>query len=279
MKSTFNKPLFIFDIDGTLTDENGKIPNQIIESIAHLWKIGFETTVITGRGYLRVLEVLGDQLHNIIGPETQLIGLEQGGRVCTSDGKKNIMYQSFSEGEIHAIINSISTPNIDFVGFFPEKINERSFIWTNDINKLGDLNRRFAHNANIVSSSVKELPTLLVNANPCMVTIKSFRSDYFKLMDKELNFYDGGKTINILPKNTDKSLALNHILTSKSPKHVGIAVDDMNDLPILNYPNLDLRIVVGNKISKNNIFYPKESVFLDSPLAMSNYLLSIDKIG
>lgn len=270
-----DKPLFVFDLDGTLTNAKGEIPSQIFRGIAQLWESGFETTILTGRGYLRMLEALKGQLNRIIGPGPQLIGLEQGARISTSNGKENMHYQSFSEEELQAIVRSVSPFDIDFIGFFPEKPLSRSIIWTNNSQNEVELRKRYAHNADVVFSPVEQLYDIIATANPCMVTLKTYLNNYAEYIDPLLNFYNGGKTINILPKQTDKGQALMKIAQLKKARHISIAADDFNDLPMLNLPNLNLRVIVGKKITQSHLLYTEGLVFVDNTEGLGEYLSSI----
>lgn len=264
--------MFVFDLDGTLLDSSGQIPVQIIHGISNLWDNGFETTVITGRGYMRLVEALGSYLDAVIGPGPQWIGLEQGARVSTSDGQQNIDYKSFTGQEIGFIIESIVPEETDFIGFFPEAPNSRSIIWTDNLQKKEALLKRYAHNAEVVSSPLKNLPHLIAEANPCMVTLKTHLPDYAGRVDRRLNFYDGGKTINILPGEANKASALEKIAKAKGAVNISVAADDLNDLPMLNFPGLSIRVIVGPKIPKEAVSCFGESIFVDSPEYLGEFL-------
>lgn len=68
--------LAIFDVDGTIA-EHDVVPQSVLEGIKNLHDKGCKTTVSTGRGYVRLKDVLGSSFDEIISDDALMI-LEHG---------------------------------------------------------------------------------------------------------------------------------------------------------------------------------------------------------
>src|ERR1035438_4052327 len=94
--------LALFDVDGTIA-ENSFVSPKVIEGLRHLRSKGCITTISTGRGYIRLKEMLGDNFDEIISPEALII-LEHGTKIVTKQGSV-IFGEYFSPREIDHVVD------------------------------------------------------------------------------------------------------------------------------------------------------------------------------
>ncbi len=120
--------LGIFDIDGTIRIHD-KIPREIIKGFNSLWESGVITTVATGRGYVRVREILGNSFQKIISQNAP-IGVENGGRILNTNGDTNIHYFPLTEEEVRSSLLLMNEKNIKFIVYYPENVLQKPVLWT-----------------------------------------------------------------------------------------------------------------------------------------------------
>ena len=102
--------LGIFDIDGTIRIKE-KIPKEIIKGFNSLWESGVITTVATGRGYVRIREILGNFFPKIVS-QSAPIGVENGGRISNTNRDTNIFYFPLTEEEIRSSLLLMTENNL-----------------------------------------------------------------------------------------------------------------------------------------------------------------------
>ena len=115
--------LALFDVDGTIADK-GQIPQSVIDGIKHLHHKGYITTVSTGRGYIRLKEMLGNLFETVISSEA-LIVIEHGTKIVDRHGKV-IFGEFFNDREIDHLVD-FTRANINLfklVWFSPIDVNQ-----------------------------------------------------------------------------------------------------------------------------------------------------------
>jgi HAD superfamily hydrolase (TIGR01484 family) len=280
-----HKPkLAIFDVDGTIA-EHGSVPQSVIDGIRHLQSWGCITTVSTGRGYIRLKEMLGDHFDTIISPEALLI-LEHGTKITDRTGQV-IFGEFFSDREIDHVVD-FTRSNVSLfklVWYNPEDASEKVQVCCLDERDLDGETQKRGHYANVFTCSIGELEELLLKQHLTNVTLKL--KDYVKVenlklaftrTDTNVIFQDGN--MEFVKSNINKGLAVDYVA-----KHLQINSDDIltagnaiNDIEMLDAGS-GITVLVGNQQNRETILSylsnQSEIVSVESPEELGNYLVAL----
>lgn len=286
--------LGIFDIDGTVRTKfeqiqaNGQkkeikgIPEEVKAGFRHLWEENnILTTVLTGRGYLRMRETLGDEFPNLISPDKNLkitpLGLENSARITNRKGK-NIKYHPLKKDELISVLSQVdkNTGEIEFVAYYPKKEDERPVIWVPDAEKKEHYLRTYGYFAEISGIPINELEKRMKQEEPCMFMIRpqTMSSDLHTVF-KGANIVINEGEYNIMTQGINKGSGINDIseITDIPLVNTLFAGNDDNDRAAFNMP-VGLKIVVGDTLA-NDYRREKNVVLVPSPQALGEFLLTI----
>src|ERR1035438_10379398 len=152
--------LALFDVDRTIA-ENGSVSPRVIEGLRDLRSKGCITTISTGRGYIRLKEMLGDNFDEIISPEALII-LEHGTKIVTKQGSV-IFGEYFSPREIDHVVD-FARANIKIfklVWFNPHDVSQKVQVWCADERDVQAETAKRGYYADVFTSSIGELTALL----------------------------------------------------------------------------------------------------------------------
>ena len=108
-----DKKIVFFDIDGTLLDRNGVIPESAKEGVKQLKENGHLRFICTGRPMCMMEEKLLDM---------DFDGIVCGAGTHVEYGTENIHYQEYTQEEIKFILEVLEEYNIDFIFEGKEKL-------------------------------------------------------------------------------------------------------------------------------------------------------------
>ena len=181
---TINK-LAIFDIDGTLRSD-GVIPKSIVAGLKHLQSVGYATTVSTGRGYIRVKEILGKSFDTVISFDALMI-LEHGTKITDRDGK--ILFANyFQQNEIEHIIDFTKANEeiVKLLWFNPPDVSKKVQVWALDPKHLPEEIAKRGHYADVFTCSYDQLNERLLAQPLSSATVKL--KEYIKVNNLKLHF-------------------------------------------------------------------------------------------
>lgn len=273
--------LAIFDLDGTIA-LNGVVTEAAMEGLKHLHDIGCITTLSTGRGYLRLKEILGSDFGNIISPQAIII-LEHGTKLVDYDGK--VVFGEFlSAEEIDHVIDFVRANSELFklAWFNPEDVNRKVQLWCADERDVDPENEKRGNYAEIFTSSLGELKERVLKEHLTSVTFRLH--DHIKVENLKLSFtrtetnvifQDGN--MEFIRNKLNKGLAV-----LEAAKKLGVSKTDLlvagnaiNDVEMLDI-GARLSILVGLDNTRSTILSylsnPHDVVTLDSPDALGKYL-------
>jgi len=280
-----NSPkLAIFDVDGTIAD-HGLISPNIVKAMHHLHKLGCKTTVSTGRGYVRLKEMLGATFNDIISPDALII-LEHGTKIVDHNGNA-IFGEYFNDREIDHVID-FTRSNIGLfklAWFNPIDVSKKVEVWCSDARDVQEETAKRGHYAHVFTSSIGELEDLLLTQKLTNVTLKL--KDYvrvenlklaFTRTDTNVIFQDGN--MEFVKNNINKGLSV-----LKVAKHLKVRTEDLliagnaiNDVEMLDI-NAGTVVLVSQGDDRNTILAylssPEKVIKVDSPNDLSSYLLSL----
>lgn len=240
----------VFDIDGTLKTAQ-EVPLPVIEGFARLWANDVTTTVMTGRGYLRMREILGQAFSRLISPRTP-IGLEGGARIINYEGERNEYYFPLASDEIQAALRLCTLGETKFLAYYPEDpTHPRPVLWTPTA-ALAAGYQKYSYFADIVQEPVVKLEARMIKDRPCMLAIAPQNAQYTqRFVEEGLNATLNVVEINVTPQGVDKAsgvrLIADHLDLPLS--RTMVAGNGLNDLPMLNIAKLAKRVMVGEALS------------------------------
>lgn len=234
-----------FDVDGTIKTKAG-VPSSIHEGILSLQQKGVITTLLTGRGYVRLLQSLGESYKKVVLPNSPL-ALETGGRIARANGSEDLKYYPLGEGEIDAVLATIDGENIQFLAYFPKEIQARALVWTPRAEAAEDLARQLGNFADISTETKLQLAQRIRNDLPCMFNLKSSISGLMGYLPRGLNTVENEGMINVNHTGIDKKSGITDIadILDVSLDRVLVVGNDTNDIPMLTIPAVR-RIIVGD---------------------------------
>jgi len=276
--------LAIFDVDGTIAHK-GVIPPSVIDGFKHLHHEGYMTTVSTGRGYIRLREMLGDLFETIISSEALII-LEHGTKIVNREGKI-VFGEFFSTSEIDHVAD-FTRANIGLfklAWYNPSDISKKIPVWCADERDLQAEIEKRGHYADVFTCSIGELEELLLAEQLTNVTLRL--KDFVKVENLKLAFtrtetnvifQDGN--MEFIKNNTNKGLAVEYLARKLHIKtgDVLIAGNAINDVEMLNV-DAGIAILVSKGEDRVTVLsylsQPEKIITLDTPDDLGKYLLKI----
>ncbi len=273
--------LAVFDVDGTIADK-GTIPPSVIEGIKHLRSVGYMSTVSTGRGYIRLKEMLGDAFKDIVSEEALLI-IEHGTKIVDFNGKV-VFGEFFSERELDHVID-FTRANIDLyklVWFNPVDLNQKVQVWCINQEDIAEEIQKRGHYADVFYCSIGEFEDILLKQRVTNVTLKL--KDYVKVENLKLSFtrtdtnvifQDGN--MEFVKNNINKGLAVEYVANQLAiePENILVAGNAINDIEMLDIDSGLTLLVSIEPIRSEILSYlsnPKKIVNVDSPHELGEYL-------
>lgn len=249
--------LGVFDVDGTVRTREGEVPTEVIAGFANIWEAGMTTTLLTGRIYSRVREVLGNTFTSLVSPNAPL-GVDNGGRATNREGTANLFYHPLALDEIQSILQLSTESEIKLVAYAPYDLTRRAVVWTPNPTLTEVLTQKYGHFADVSSGKASEFETKMRVDAPCMLTVQPHNPQYAgEFTSMGLNAVGNEGFINVTTAGVDKGSALAGIIDyvnslgdqsqQLNMKHVLFAGNDQNDLPAFSR-NIGRRVVVGNEL-------------------------------
>lgn len=263
--------LGLFDVDGTIRSK-GEISPEIERGFSNLWETEqILTTAITGRGYVRLREILGDKWQKIISSGLP-VALENAGRIATQTGE-NIRYYPLNQNEIISTLQTVdrSPSEVLFVAHFPELIEQKPVLWTPDTKEAERFKEQYGHFADITTSPLSDLEKRMRKDNPCMIMVRP-RSPEFKNEFKNANVVFNEGEINLMTSGVNKGKGVEDISSIADIPLINFMVtgNDENDMPMFDLP-VGVKIVVGDEL-KNKLPSEKNIVFVKTPEELGRFL-------
>jgi HAD superfamily hydrolase (TIGR01484 family) len=276
--------LAIFDIDGTIANK-GVIPPEVISGIKHLHDIGCITSISTGRGYVRLREVFGDNFDNLISPQSLII-IEHGTKIVDHDGNI-IIADYFKDSEIEHVVDFLRA-NIGIfklVWFNPIDVTKKIPVWCADEKDVQAETQKRGHYADVFTCSIGELEESLLKQKLTNISLKL--KDYVKVENLKLSFtrtdtniifQDGN--MEFIKNNINKGLALAEVLRKLNidSSELLIAGNAINDVEMLDY-EAGYKILVSKGEDRATILSylssPESIIKVDTPEELGHFLLSI----
>jgi len=276
--------LAIFDVDGTIAS-NGVVSSDVIAAMDHLHQNGCITTVSTGRGYIRLKEMLGNKFNEIISPQALII-LEHGTKIVDHDG--NIIFADFlSPSEIDHVVD-FARANIDLfklIWFNPTDVSKKVELWCADERDVQAETVKRGHYARVFTSSIGELGDLLKEHQLTNVTLRL--KDYVKVenlklaftrTDTNVIFQDGN--MEFVKNNMNKGLAVLEVAKKLEVKtdQMLIAGNAINDVEMLDI-GAGTTVLVSTGEERSTILSylsdPESVITVDTPNDLGKYLLKL----
>jgi HAD superfamily hydrolase (TIGR01484 family) len=274
--------LAVFDIDGTLAHK-GVIPPSVIDGIKHLHNLGCITTLSTGRGYVRLKEMLGDNFAKIVSPNALII-LEHGTKIVYPSGE--IVFGEFFRELDHVI--DFARANLDLyklVWFNPIDVTQKVQIWCINEEDLQAEVKKRGHYANVFYCSIGEFEDILLQQRLTNVTLKL--KDYVKVenlklaftrTDTNVIFQDGN--MEFIKNNINKGISVDYVAKKLNiePKDLLIAGNAINDVEMLDIDSGFTILVSTEPVRSDILAYlssPERVINVESPHDLGKYLSSM----
>lgn len=240
--------LGIFDIDGTIRDEKG-IPPEVLNGFRRLYEHHVITTILTGRGYGRMREILGPYYSTIVRRNSP-IGLENGSRISRKGGQ-NIIHHRLHPSEIKAVLDTTLIGDVEFVAYFPEQPRRKAVFWTPNSATIASLHLKYGHFAQVHHLTPELFERQAIEDRPGMFVIKPSAEGWEELLSSGINRTTNEGLINVNPKGINKGSGLTEIrgLLGIDPEKILFAGNDHNDLPAFSNNTLGTNLLVGGKLS------------------------------
>ncbi len=228
--------LGVFDVDGTIRKKEG-VPQEVKNGFKHMWEKGALTTVLTGRGYARMREMLAPDWNSIFSSQVP-VGLENGARISNLDGTQNIRYFPLTETEIASTLDIIRKGDIEFLAYFSESVEKRATIWTPEERLVTNLQTSYGHFADINSDPLNTFYHQLRQDRPCMLAIRPRNFEMKNDFPSGTNVVYNEGTLNLMGDGITKGKGVVEIadILDIPLANVVVAGNEENDLPMLQLP-------------------------------------------
>ena len=249
--------LAIFDIDGTIA-KAGQIPPEVVAGIKHLQDIGYTTTVSSGRGYVRVLELFGDLFEKLISPDALII-TEHGTKIVNRDGKIEFA-EYLAEDDIGHVMDFIRA-NIEIIKlvWFNSNATDKLKVWVYDEKDVSAEREKRGGYADVEHGSLGQLSKDLLAQR--LSNISARLHDHVKVQNLKLAlshtplslvFLDGN--MEFIRNNANKGLAVEYLLKRHglSVKDLMVAGNAINDVEMLDI-DAAYRVVVGEPVNREPV--------------------------
>jgi HAD superfamily hydrolase (TIGR01484 family) len=251
----------------------------------HLHKRGYITTISTGRGFVRIKDLLGSQFEQIVSDKALMI-LEHGTKIVDHNG--TIVFGEFlSSEELDHIIDFIRV-NIELfklAWFNPEDISKKLQVWCVEEKDVEEELSDRATYADVFSCSITKLKEILLSHKLTSISLRlksHIKVENLKLSltrtDTNLIFQDSN--MEFVKNNTNKGLALLYLKAKLGIKteNLLVAGNAINDVEMFNI-EAGKKILVGPKETRTNILSyvsnQNEIITVGSPEELGKYLLQL----
>lgn len=236
----------VFDINGTIQEKTG-VPFPIVSAFQFLGSIGVRTTVATGRGYRRALQLLNGRSQDIISQDMPRI-VENGGRIVSPNGE-NMRYHALLSDVSDMAIDAIRAvaADVEYVAYYPKQPNAGIRYWSPDGEVAQNFIARHGLAAAVHADGFEQLARRITRHKPCMLIVKprdggvagSFTGANVELNEGELNVLNDGvnKGSGVVDVSEQVGIPLEHFM---------VAGNDHNDRSMFELPT-GLVIHVGEK--------------------------------
>jgi HAD superfamily hydrolase (TIGR01484 family) len=264
----------IVDINGTIHTNQEGVSKSVVESFKYLWTKGITTTIVTGRGFRRSRELLGESGDKII-TRIMPISVENGGRLITQEGK-NIKYYPLTPSEIKSILDVVQTQTdkIDFIGYYPQNPNDKAVVWSQNCDPTNEFSKRHGNFFEITKLTLPELTQRIEQDKPCMLIVK-LNTPKIKDLFYGTNMVVNETELNFLSAGINKGTGVKDIseLMDVPLSRVFVAGNDHNDYPMMRL-DVGKKFFVGdNTEGLKNI---ADIVNLCTPNDLGNYLFQME---
>ncbi len=239
-----NIELAVFDIEGTISDKV-QIPKDVILGFESLHRRGVKTTVVTGTGFIRVKELLGDYMDLIVSPNVP-IGVENGGKLVSKTGE-TVAHYPLDESEIVDFLVFSHTLNPQYIVHYPNTRTERVQLWVPNQSEVEPLRVKHAQVADAYTSDRSSLQNKIIEDNPSIIIARASDAEKNTLVPARFNTVVNEGSIHLNANGINKGSALLEIarLSNVDIGRVLAAGNYLNDLPMFEQP-VGERVLVGD---------------------------------
>lgn len=259
----------VFDINGTIQEKTG-VPLSIVSAFHFLGSIGVRTTIATGRGYRRALQLLEGRPDSIISQGMPRI-VENGGRIVSPSGE-NLRYHALPTEVSDMAIDAIRAvvADVEYVAYYPRQPKADIQYWSPDGEVAQKFIARHGPATAVCADGFDQLARRITRHKPCMLIVKprdmgvagSFTGANVELNEGELNVLDVGvnKGSGVVDVSEQIGVSLEHFM---------VAGNDHNDRSMFELPT-GLGIHVGEKPLE--VTNSKKLVHVATPSLLGTYL-------
>lgn len=277
----------IFDIDGTITKPHSAVlSKEILDGFTHLRSKGVITTISTGRPYIRLKEVLGEDFDKIIDDDA-LLSVEHGAKIVNKAG--NVVAQSsFTSADIDKLVEftSLNLDMVVFLSYNPADISRKSQIWCPEPADVAEITEKRSWYADVYGGSLMDVRDRLYGEPICNVTLKL--KSYIHVENLKIEFTGGSikaifqdGQLEYLKSKVTKARAITYIAKHFGiyEKHLLVAGNAINDIDMLNM-EVGHRILIGPDSAERETIlgylndHPTLTL-LDTPQDLGNYLQTL----
>ncbi|MDE2079244.1 MAG: HAD family phosphatase [Patescibacteria group bacterium] len=279
-----DKKLAVFDIDGTIAVK-GKIPQEVIEGLRHIQKIGYLTTVSTGRGYRRLRDALGNDFDTVVSQDA-LIVVEHGTKIVHRDGRI-VQADYFGPAEVDHVVDFLhaNAPMIVHLAFATPDPEAPNQIWVKEGEDVEAIRKKREHYAEVFQCSYEELKERMHTFQISHVLAKL--QDFITVENLKLHFTRSNldaifmdSYIQFVGSFSDKAKAILYLekFHEITVKNMLFAGNGINDVDMLNL-EAGKRILVGTDEQAGNVLghlkASEDIIRMDSPQELGVYLQEV----
>lgn len=286
LEKTFPQ-MAVFDIDGTITERNSTtIPREVLQGFIFLKSKGVITTICSGRPYVRVKEVLGDNFDHIIGDDA-LLSVEHGAKIVDKWGRV-IVQSAFDSTDIDKLIEftGLNLDMVTFLAYNPGDISRKTQIWCPEPADIDATQSKRGWYADVFSGSLLDVKERLYGEPVSNVTLKL--RDHIHVENLKLEFTGGSikavfqdGAIEYMKSKVNKARAITYMYKHFGiyERHLLVAGNAINDVDMLNM-EAGHRILVGadgpERETIMGYLYGHENIeYMVSPKELGLYLQNL----
>ena len=226
--------LIMFDVDGSLKVRGEKIQQETLEIIKKIQQLGILCSVVTGGGFLPVLQSIRG-----FRPNTYMIVEE--GRITDHMGD-DIFRQEFSDVDIHHLRNIFNRNKLLFAAF--AELENHVYRFYVDTDVQDDVLKKY--NGFVTDFTISEKVFFeWIRAYGCVkVTVKSEAELEIPL---DATCHKNESYYHVLSMDMDKGVAVETLANIVGVKHDEIMIvgNDFNDIPMFE-KDFGIRLAVGD---------------------------------
>ena len=280
--------LAVFDIDGTITQVRSKdISQEVLSGFDHLRGNGVITTVCTGRPYVRMKQLLGDNFDRLIDDRAYIL-VEHGAKIVNKSGEV-IVESEFSRTDIDKLIEftGLNLDMVRFLAYNPADIqNHRTQIWCPEPLDADQIREERGDYADITTGPLIDIKEKLYNEPISNITLKLKKQIHVENLKIEFTggsikavFQDGA--LEYMKSDVSKARAITYMTKRLGifEHHLLVAGNASNDVDMINM-GAGHRVLVGPEGPQRDTIvgylYDQHLVkFVDTPEDLGRYLQSL----